>query len=264
MIKNALSKGLRKLVGFLDRHGPAVQSGCAVVGVCIAALMIWSLKTSMKQLELSIEPRLEVSGESPAIDLGSVVKVSTNYALGVPITNVITPSNLTTAQSERVNQAFSNLRRITFKNAGAVGISDVEVAMRLEVDLDSDGTVTNAVYEHTGQIIARRLRPSELVVHDFAGEPVLTRLLTMPRDRARSHVVCYVIRYRRTIDMKPKIRLLCFEAFRLSYDSDVAFAVPTGISSISYYPDGVSLPRVVKAGIWHFLEQLDIVSPLDD
>ncbi|MEI7728304.1 MAG: hypothetical protein WCO56_01980 [Verrucomicrobiota bacterium] len=173
--------------------------------------------------------------------------------------------NNTTSQLERLSQAFfTNQTKITFKNVGAVAICDLQVLMRLEAALDSTGALTNPVYEISEQMLANSLKPGQNLAHNFGSEPALQRLVAMPRERARSHVLCYVIRYRREIDKKPKIKLICFERVQLLPKSDAAFVRPTGIKGISHNPNGVNLPRVVKRAIWQFLEQLDIVTPLDD
>jgi hypothetical protein len=64
--------------------------------------------------------------------------------------------------------------------------------------------------------------------------------------------------------MKPKFRLICFEAWRSSLTSDQAFAAPMGIASLSSYPNGLLLPKSIKTGVMKFLEQLDVISPVDD
>jgi hypothetical protein len=250
--------------GFFERHGAAIQTVSTMLGVVIAGLMLWSLVISRRQLESSIEPRLDIACAPHSAELGGAIAAETNSWNGMLITNALMPNHLTSAQQERLIDTLASYTRISIRNAGAVAISDVQILMRLEAGLDGSGTVTNAVYESCRQTLSTNLRPNETVVHDFGSEPALARLVRNPHAPTRSRVVCYLIGYRRSIDMKPKFRLICFDAWRFLPASDRAFAVPLGIAGLGSYPNSVLLPRSVKSGIMKFLEQLDVVSPTDD
>lgn len=251
--------------GFFERHGAAIQTVATVLGVVIAGLMLWSLGISRRQLESSIEPRLEISCGMPPIDLGGIIIPETNYVPGsaVPLTNVL--ASLDHSQLDRLKERLANLTKLKIRNAGAVSISDVQITLRLEAVLDERGEVTNAVYEGPLQGLSANLGPNMSVIHDFA-EPALVRLAAERQVPAGTHVVCYVLTYRRSVDMKPKARLIVFQAWRLEPGSGPAAfvaAMPFGTYT-SYYPKNGLSPRVIKEGVRKFLDQLDVMSPLDD
>ena len=194
---------------FFERHGAAIQTVATVVGVIIAALMLWSLGISRRQFESSIEPRLDVSCGMPAFDLGGVIMPETNYIPGstIALTNVL--SKLERPQLDRLKHALANLTKLKIRNAGAVPISDLQITLRLEAVLDERGEVTNALYETTSQVLSAKLSPNMSVAHDFA-EPALDRLAGVRSVPGGTHVVCYLLTYRRSVDMKPKSRVIVF------------------------------------------------------
>jgi hypothetical protein len=109
--------------GFFETHGAAIQTVATVLGVVIAGLMLWSLGISRRQLESSIEPRLDISCGMPLIDLGGIIIFQTNYVPGsaVPLTNVL--ASLDRSQMDRLKQSLTNLTKLRIRNAGAVAIS---------------------------------------------------------------------------------------------------------------------------------------------
>ena len=250
--------------GFFERYGAAIQTVSTVVGVIIAGLMLWSLRISRHQLESSIEPRLDVVWKSPTVDLGPSIKAETHSISGISISNSI--GSLTGLQWDRLWQGMrTNFAMVVIRNAGAVQISDVQLIMRLEADLDGSGTVTNAFYESIAEILSESLAPNNTLAHDFGTESALGRLVSLPRERARSHVTCFVIKYRQSVDMKPKTKLICFEAMRISPNPERVIAVPVPLPAfLSYYPNGSLSPRIIKNGIAKFLEQMDAIPSLDD
>jgi hypothetical protein len=248
--------------GFFERHGAAIQSICTVVGLIIAYLMLKSLHISESQLEASIEPRIDMTWHIPPQHANWPIPAVTHDVMGIPWSNSVSAEKLTSTQLEEVVTFMTNLTRITIRNCGAVGVSDVELVMRLEANLDDRGTVTNAVFESTAQMLAAKLAPNEEFVHDFGDDPALERLVTMRGERAKGRVACYVIRYRRVVDKKPKFKLMCFEAFTIA--TGRLIVMPIGVNYRSFYPNGIQPPRVIKSALMKFLDQLDVTSPVDD
>ena len=62
----------------LDKHGPKIHTVSAVIGVFIAALMLWSIVISRRQFESSIDPRLDVSCQELSFSLRASAKTRTN------------------------------------------------------------------------------------------------------------------------------------------------------------------------------------------
>jgi hypothetical protein len=251
--------------GFFERHGAAVQTITAVIGAGIALLMLWSLVITRRQLECSMEARLDfvACGFSP-VSLGYVRFVTTNYIPGsvVALTNV---PELDGRQLELLKQSSTNLSKVEVRNAGAVSVSDVQVIMQLEAVLNEQGEVTNAVYEAAPELLSKELKPARNFVHDFAGS-ALTRLEGAPHVPGATHVVCFVILYRRTVDMKPRTKIVVFQRWRLCPDIEAStFVAPMPFGSwTSYFPVPGLSPRAIKTGVTKCLEQLDVVCPLDD
>ncbi len=258
----ALVNFIKRVLDFLNKHGTAIQTLVSVVGIIIAVIMVKSLGISRDQLAASTEPRLDIVCEIPVLDLGQI-PVGTNYARDVPIPNAIITSNLSKTQLAALKAFNTNSSKMTFRNVGTVPISNVHLIARVEADFDDSGNVTNAIYESGLPKLTDGLMPGKNYTHDFGDDPAIGRMLAMSFPRRASHAVCYLIGYRRAIDMKLKTKTLYFEAMRVSPDSE-PFAYAAGRSGLSYYPNNGPSPKAVRNGLNKCLEEIGLLPVAED
>jgi hypothetical protein len=198
-----------KLSELSDKHGPQIKTWVTVVQSITAILMLvtlilgWqALTLSQRQFESTIEPVLEISYQTPQIlETNLVPGSTTNYYLGVPIENVYTNFNFT----------FTNTAIATFKNIGCVSISHLELFMWMDIAFDEHQKATNFLYSRTSNLFSEILSPNQSVTYDFGNEPVLQNLVKMNRQERKGRALYFVMRYQRSVDMKPKYKLVMFE-----------------------------------------------------
>ena len=200
---------LNKLAGLSDKYGSHIQTWATVVQAGTALLMLvtlvlgWrALVLSQRQFESTIEPVLEISYQSPQmLDTNLIPGSVTNYYLGVPIENVITNLNFT----------FTNTAITTFKNIGCVSISHLELFMWMDVAFDEHQKATNFLYSRTSNLLSGTLPPNQSVTYNFGNESVLQNLIKMSRQESKGRAVYFVMRYQRSVDMKPSYKIIMFE-----------------------------------------------------
>ena len=199
------------LVDYMDKHPGRIQTWATVVQAVTAILMLvtlllgWrALVLSQQQFESTIEPVIEISYQQPQIlDTNFFNGSVTNYYLGVPIENVTTNLNL----------PFTNTAIATFKNIGCVSISHLELFMWMEIAFDEQQKATNFLYSRTSNLLSDTLSPNQSVIYNFGNESVLQNLQKMNRPEGKGRALFFVVRYQRSVDMKPKYKLIMFEAF---------------------------------------------------
>jgi hypothetical protein len=239
--------------GFFKRNESMIQASFAFANLCIAVAMLYSLLISRRQLEASVEPRLELTQGYP-MDVYAP-PIETNVISGITMTNVISVTRFDKSQMEAFRKSMTNSTRVIFKNTGAVDISDVQLIMRLKASQDENENVTNAVYENLSESISKSLCPDHNVIYDFKDDGYLNALVDP--NRLRNEVVCYVIRYRRSVDMKPKYMLVCFEPFKFTPGSKESFPILLTRPAVGYYPGGGKPPGDCIEGLSRFLQRLN-------
>ena len=214
---------LKKLTEWSGKYGSHIQTWSTVVQAGTALLMLvtlflgWrALVLSQRQFESTIEPVLEISYQSPQIlDTNFVPRTVTNYYLGVPIENVITNFNF----------AFTNTAITTFKNIGCVPISHLELFMWMDVAFDENQKATNFLYSRTSNLVSDTLSPNQCVTYNFGNESVLQNLIKMSRQERKGRAVYFVMRYQRSVDMKPSYKMIMFEAVSSDPNGERPYAI---------------------------------------
>jgi hypothetical protein len=200
---------LNKLTAFSGKYGSHIQTWSTVVQAGTALLMLatlilgWrALVLSQRQFESTVEPVLEISYRQPQmLDTNLVLGSVTNFYLGVPIENVTTNLNVT----------FTNTAITTFKNIGCVSISHLELFMWMDVAFDEHQKATNFLYSRTSNLLADILSPNQSAIYNFGNESVLQNLIKMSRQERKGRAVYFVMRYQRSVDMKPSYKMIIFE-----------------------------------------------------
>jgi hypothetical protein len=213
---------LKKLTEWSGKYRSQIQTWATVIQTVIAVLMLatlvlgWrALMLSQRQFESTIEPVLEISYQSPQIlDTNLVPGSVTNYYLGVPIENVTTNLNFT----------FTNTAITTFKNIGCVSISHLELFMWMVVAFDEHQKATNFLYSRTSNLLSDTLSPKQSVIYNFGSESALQNLIKMSRQERKGRAVYFVMRYQRSVDMKPSYKMIMFEAISSNPNGEKPYA----------------------------------------
>jgi hypothetical protein len=180
----------------------------------------------------------------------------TNYYLGVPIENVITNLNFT----------VTNTAITTFKNIGCVSISHLELFMWLEIVFDEHQKATNFLYSRTSNLLSDTLSPNQSVTYNFGNEPVLQNLVKMKeQNEGKGHSLFFVMRYQRSVDMKPNYKLIMFEI--MSFNPNGARAYAMAFDNNSLYTrcsdkNGFVESQTMKTEAKEILKRLDV--PISD
>jgi hypothetical protein len=255
---------LNKLTGFSGKYGPHIQTWSTVVQAGTALLMLvtlilgWrALVLSQQQFESSIEPELDVSYQAQFADTNFVTSLTvantvTNYTFGVPLVNMLTNANI-----------GPTLTKTVFKNIGNVPISNLEIFMWMEVVFDEHLKVKDFIYTRDAKLISNKLAPDQSVTYNFSDELTLQSLLKMSWQERNERALCFIVRFQRTVDMKPKFKLIVFVP-RMTIGKQV-FAMPVD-NNFQYgtFSKNGDIPddRKMRAEAKNILERLDI--PISD
>jgi hypothetical protein len=213
---------LKNAFAFLNTHGPAIQTVIAII-MLVSLLMGWhAIKLSQKQFESTIEPQLEIEYGSP--DFAMIQQAMQTNAVGV---HVAIETNITVGkpQLEAFVRSCTNFCRVNFKNLGAVSISGIDLLMAIEIATDESNNLREVMTDYVPQVLANHLRPGENAWHYFGDHPAIKRLNSLRPPESRRRVVCFVLRYNRSVDMKPNIRYVFFMTGTVAQDATL-FAVP--------------------------------------
>ncbi len=219
---------LASCLEWLNKHGPAVQTVIAVV-------MTWSLIQGCKAMHESHRTLLLTQQQ-----FESTIEPVLDVSYGDGPTNGII---------------------VTLKNVGTVKISDLRLIASACVFFNSDSQITNNQVSMLSELLADTLANKQSITYDF-GKQKAENMVIFRNGGELVRAACYVLRYRRSVDMKPKFKLIMFfvgnDNFFMPVDS-------LNSRSTSASPFGnVNRLFVMKANARKFLADMEIPTAADN